>query len=80
MTATPSPDGGLPDAGLPEAGLTEVGLTEVGLTESEFRALLAAYGLKLDGPALQAALQGARQLRAEIARLDLWLAELDAAP
>jgi len=47
------------------------------LTETEFRRLLAEKGLHLDAKTFAAALLGARNLRAEIARLDAWLAELD---
>lgn len=47
------------------------------MTEAEFRTLLAAAGLTLDPKALAAAFQGALHLRAEIARLDAYLAEQD---
>ena len=49
------------------------------MTEAEFRALLEAAGLTLDPKAFAAALQGARHLRQEIALLDAYLAEQDAA-
>lgn len=49
------------------------------MTEAEFRLLLADAGLTLDPKAFVAALQGARQLRQEIARLDAYLVEQDAA-
>ena len=48
------------------------------MTEADFRALLAAAGLTLDAKAFAAAFQGAGHLRAEIARIDAYLAEQDA--
>lgn len=48
------------------------------LTEEAFRVLLTENGLKLEGKAFDAALQGARHLRAEIARIDAFLAKQDA--
>lgn len=48
------------------------------LTEEAFRALLTENGLKLEGKAFEAALQGARHLRAEIARIEEYLAKQDA--
>jgi hypothetical protein len=48
------------------------------LTEAEFRARLAALGLTLEPRALAAALEGANRLRAEMARLDSYLARTDA--
>ncbi|MBC7477359.1 MAG: hypothetical protein H7317_04600 [Pseudorhodobacter sp.] len=53
-------------------------MTETAMTEAEFRTLLAAQGLHLDPKAFQAALQGARHLRAQIAQLDAYLADLPA--
>lgn len=47
------------------------------LTEAAFRVLLAQNGLQLEGPAFDAALQGARRLRSEIARIDAYLAQPD---
>lgn len=44
------------------------------LTEAAFRARLAALGLVLDDRALAAAWAGALHLRAEMARLDAYLA------
>ena len=44
------------------------------LPEAEFRALLAEIGLDLKGVAFAAALQGGRNLRAQIAQLDAYLA------
>ena len=43
------------------------------MTETEFRTLLTAQCLHLDPKAFQAALQGARHLRAQIALLDAYL-------
>lgn len=48
------------------------------LTEDAFRALVAEHGLKLEGDALHAALQDARRLLDQIARLDAYLAETEA--
>jgi hypothetical protein len=45
------------------------------LSEASFRAALAKAGLKLEGAAFAAALQGARRLRADIARIDAYLAQ-----
>ena len=47
------------------------------MTEPEFRDLLAAAGLTLDPNAFAAAYQGAQLLRAEIARLEAYLAQQD---
>ncbi|WP_291835931.1 hypothetical protein [Limimaricola sp.] len=44
------------------------------MTREEFRARLAALGLKLDDAAFEAAFKGAQHLRAEIARIDVYLA------
>ena len=44
------------------------------LPEAEFRALLAENGMALEGIAFTAALQGGRNLRAQIAQLDAYLA------
>lgn len=48
------------------------------MTEAEFRLLLAERGLALDDKAFQAALKGARHLKAEAARLAQWLKDRDA--
>ena len=47
------------------------------LTEAEFRARLAALGLTLDARAFAAAWAGAQHLRAEVARMDVWLAKAE---
>lgn len=44
-----------------------------GLSEAEFQRLLQAKGLKLEGKAFEAALQGARHLRSEVARVARYL-------
>lgn len=44
------------------------------LTESDFRARLAALGLTLDPKAFTAAWAGAQHLRAEVARIETYLA------
>lgn len=49
------------------------------MTEIEFRARLAAAGLKLEGAAFAAAWAGAQHLTREIARIDDYLAKLDQA-
>ena len=46
-------------------------------TEAEFRARLAALGLHLDDKAFAAAWAGAQHLRAEVARMDAWLAKAE---
>ncbi|MES2914330.1 MAG: hypothetical protein V4753_04330 [Pseudomonadota bacterium] len=43
-------------------------------TEAEFRARLAALGLTLDARAFAIAWAGARHLRAEVAKVDAYLA------
>ena len=43
------------------------------LTEEEFKRLLEAKGLKLDEKGFAAALEGARNLRAEVARVAAYL-------
>ena len=43
------------------------------LTEEEFKRLLEAKGLKFDEKGFAAALQGARGLRAEVARVEAYL-------
>ena len=55
-------------------------MTETPLTEAKFCALLEDNGIKLEGAALQAALQGARLLQEEIACLDSYLAKTEAGP
>ena len=45
-------------------------------TEAEFRKRLAAIGLPLDGPAFNAALAGARRLRAQVVEIESFLAQL----
>lgn len=47
-------------------------------TPDELRRLLEKAGLKLDGSAFAAALQGAQHLWSEIARFDAYLAEMEA--
>ncbi|MFC3182890.1 hypothetical protein [Cypionkella sinensis] len=44
------------------------------MTEATFRARLVALGLTLDDKAFAAAWAGAQHLRAEIARVEKWLA------
>ena len=44
------------------------------MSEAEFRVLLAENGMALEGIAFTAALQGGRNLRAQIAQLDAYLA------
>jgi len=44
-----------------------------GLTPEEFKRLLEAKGLKLDEKSFAAALEGARNLRAEVARVAAYL-------
>lgn len=44
-------------------------------TEAQFRARLAALGLKLDDTAFAAAWAGAQHLRGEVARLRAYLAK-----
>jgi hypothetical protein len=44
------------------------------MTESQFRARLTALGITLDAKAFAAAFQGAQHLRAEVARIDAYLA------
>ena len=44
-------------------------------TEQDYRLLLEKKGLKLDDKALSAALEGARHLKAEVARLTKYLQE-----
>lgn len=43
------------------------------MTEAEFRARLAALGLKLDATAFAAAWKGAQHLRTEVARIEAYL-------
>jgi hypothetical protein len=45
------------------------------LTEAEFKARLAALGLVLDSRAFAAAWSGAQRLRAEMTRVDVYLAQ-----
>jgi hypothetical protein len=45
------------------------------LSEAEFRKLLADKGLTLDAKAFAAALQGARHLRGEVAKVAAYLAK-----
>lgn len=47
------------------------------LTEAAFRVRLAALGLTLDARAFAAAWAGAQHLRAEIARVDAYLAKAE---
>ena len=54
-------------------------MTETPLTEAQFLALLDENGIKLEGAALQTALRDARHLQDQIARLDAYLAETEAA-
>ena len=54
-------------------------MTETLLSEAIFRALLQENGIKLEGAALQTALRDARHLQDQIARLDAYLAETEAA-
>ena len=61
--------------------MTDSAVTETqleSLTEAEFRALLGQNGLALEGAAFTAAQQGGRDLRAQIAQLDVYLAVTDA--
>ena len=44
------------------------------MSEEDFRARLAALGIKLDERAFAAAFIGAQKLRSEAARLEAWLA------
>jgi hypothetical protein len=44
------------------------------MTEATFRARLAALGITLDAKAFAAAFKGAQHLRAEVARIDAYLA------
>lgn len=44
------------------------------MTEADFRARLAALGIALDAKAFAAAFKGAQQLRAEIAKIETYLA------
>jgi hypothetical protein len=46
------------------------------LTEAEFKARLAALGLVLDSRAFAAAWIGAQRLRAEMTRVDAYLAQV----
>ena len=46
------------------------------LTEKEFKRVLDAKGLKLDEKGFAAALQGAKNLRAEVARVATYLESL----
>ena len=54
-------------------------MTETLLSEAMFCALLEENGIKLDDAALQTALRDARHLQDQIARLDAYLAETEAA-
>ena len=54
-------------------------MTETPLSEATFRALLEENGIKLEGAALQTALRDARRLQEQIAHLDAYLAETEAA-
>ncbi|GAB1477894.1 hypothetical protein MASR2M74_04370 [Paracoccaceae bacterium] len=47
------------------------------LTEAAFRARLAALGLTLDDRVFAAAWAGAQHLRAEVARVDAYLAKAE---
>ena len=49
------------------------------LTKAQFLALLDENGIKLDGAALQTALRDARHSQDQIAHLDAYLAETEAA-
>ena len=44
------------------------------MSEEDFRARLAALGIKLDERAFAAAFESAQKLRTEAARLEAWLA------
>ena len=44
------------------------------MTEADFRARLTALGLHLDAKAFAAALKGAQHLRAEVAKIETYLA------
>ena len=55
-------------------------MTETLLSEALFYALLEENGIKLEGTAVQTALRDARHLQDQIARLDAYLAETEAAP
>ena len=55
-------------------------MTETPLSEATFRALLEENGIKLEGAALQTALRDARHLQDQFARLDAYLAEMEAGP
>ena len=52
-------------------------MTETPLTEAQFLALLDENGIKLEGAALQTALQGAHHLQDQIAHLDAYLAKME---
>ena len=54
-------------------------MTETLLTEAMLCALLEENGIKLEGVALKAALKDAHRLQEQIARLDAFLAETEAA-
>ena len=53
-------------------------MTKTPLTEAQFLALLDEKGIKLEGAALQTALQGARHLQDQVAHLDAYLAKTEA--
>jgi hypothetical protein len=44
------------------------------MTETDFRARLAALGIELDAHAFAAAFKGAQHLRAEVAKINAYLA------
>ena len=54
-------------------------MTETLLSEALFYALLEENGIKLEGTAVQTALRDARHLQDQIARLDAYLVETEAA-
>ena len=54
-------------------------MTETLLTEAMLCALLEENGIKLEGVSLKAALKDAHRLQEQIARLDAFLAETEAA-